>query len=48
MIKAFIKQVSMIILLSSIFFFVQNDMDDWEEHEELRAIEGLEGKFFPV
>lgn len=33
---------------SSIFFFVQNEMDDWEEHEELRAIEGLEGKFCHV
>lgn len=50
-IKAFIKQVSMIILLSSFssfFFFVQNEMDDWEENEEFRAIEGLEGKYCPV
>ncbi len=23
-------------------------MDDWEENEALRAIEGLEGKFCPV
>ena len=24
--------------------WLQNEMDDWEENEELRAIEGLEGK----
>jgi len=23
-------------------------MDDWEENEEFRAIEGLEGKYCPV
>lgn len=33
-----------LILLSSFPSF-QNEADDWEENEELRAIEGLEGKF---
>lgn len=32
--------------INSTFFLscVQNEEDDWQENEELRAIEGLEGK----
>ena len=29
-------------------FCVQNDEDDWQENEELRAIEGLEGECGPL
>lgn len=50
-IKAFIKQGSMIIILlsfSSFFSLFKNEMDDWEENEEFRTIEGLEGKYCPV
>lgn len=30
-----------------IFCHVQNEDDDWQENEELRAIEGLEGEEGP-
>ncbi|ROI69443.1 Voltage-dependent L-type calcium channel subunit alpha-1D [Anabarilius grahami] len=33
---------------SALLTCFQNDMDDWEEHEELRAIEGLEGIGTPM
>lgn len=32
------------LLFNYLSFIVQNEDDDWQENEELRAIEGLEGE----